>query len=76
MNKETRKQCSDLVSDIQSIKERVEELQSTEQEKLDNLPEGLQASGQGEAIQTAVNTFDSANDWLDEAISTLEDIAE
>ena len=73
MNAADRKAVSDEVSkleemksDISMIGEALRELADAEQEKYDNLSEGLQASEKGQAIQTAAEALDEAASECDE----------
>lgn len=76
MNKNDRKQVSKWVEQLESIKSSIEEMQETEQDKFDNLPEGLQESERGEAIEEAVSQLEEAVDNINEAIDNLQEIAE
>jgi hypothetical protein len=72
MNKADRKQVSEIVSKLEALKaeaeslgETLRELGSAEQEKYDNMPEGLQGGEAGQAIETAASALDSAADALE-----------
>ena len=45
-------------------------MRDEEEEKFDNLPEGLQKSKRGEAMQEAIEQLETACDNLDEAIDS------
>lgn len=67
MNKADREQVAalaakleDLKSQVISIGEELRTLADAEQEKYDNMPEGLQAGDQGQAIETAASALDEA----------------
>ena len=49
-------------------------MKDDEEEKFDNMPEGLQESERGEAMQEAIEQLETACDSLDEVISALEEI--
>lgn len=74
MNKDQRKrldealklldEANELIGQAQGI---VEEVAGDERDKFDNMPEGLQASERGQAIEAAA-------DALDEAVSGFDDL--
>ena len=74
MNKQRRNEIHDILSEIQSIKTRLEIVQMNEELAFDNMPENLQYSMRGEESQEAIDVMNSAVESLDEAISQLEDI--
>ena len=45
-----------------------------EQDKFDNMPEGLQESERGEAMQEAIEQLETACENLDEVINCLQEI--
>ena len=69
MNATQRKELANLAAQIDTIKEQLESIRDAEQEKYDNMPEGLQESERGEKFQEGIDT-------LDEIISNLEEAAE
>ena len=52
----------------------IEEIRDEEQEKFDNLSEGLQASEKGQALEAAVSSLDTALDAANNA-AEIEDFA-
>lgn len=74
MNKQRRNEIHDILSELQSIKTRLEMVQMNEELAFDNMPENLQYSMRGEESQEAIDVMNSAVESLDEAISQLEDI--
>lgn len=73
MNKQRRKDIADLVkrlaaarSDVDEILSDIEAVKDEEQESFDNLPEGLQASEQGQATEAAVTALEEAHSALDD----------
>ena len=73
MNKATRKQIENIISILNEKKDEIDELQSDEEEKFDNMPEGLQDGEKGQAMSNASEALSSASESLDEAISSLEE---
>lgn len=72
MNKNDRKQVAAIVSKLEELKSQMEELTSqletlaeAEQEKYDNMSEGLQNSERGEALQESANVLAVAKDALE-----------
>lgn len=53
--------------------ERMKTLGEAEQEKYDNLNEGLQASERGQAFESNAGNLESAGDEIEEAATTLRD---
>ena len=49
-------------------------MKDEEEDKFDNMPEGLQESERGEAMQEAIEQLETACDNLDEVISALQEI--
>lgn len=76
MNKQNRKMIEGYIDSLEDLKQNIESMLDEETEKLDNMPEGLQESERGEAIQDAIDYLEAASDSLDEAITYLHDAME
>lgn len=74
MNKERRKKIANIIQDIESIKEKLQEVLSEEESVFDNMPENLQCSMRGEESEEAIDYMGEAIDGLDNAIEQLEEI--
>ena len=74
MNAKQRKKLQGYVDSLDEIKSNIETMMEDETEKLDNMPEGLQESERGEAIQEAIDNLESASSSLEEAIDYLNEI--
>lgn len=74
MNKEDRKAVERIVGELNSLKDEIEELRSQEQDKFDNMSEGLQAGDTGQAIEAAATALENAHSAIDEAVGELEGI--
>jgi predicted nuclease with TOPRIM domain len=74
MNKQNRRDLQGYVDSLEEIKSCLETMQEDETEKLDNMPEGLQESERGEAMQEAIDNLESAASSLEEAIDYLNEI--
>ena len=84
MNAQDRKKIAALkerfgpvITELTALQEEFETLANDEQEKFDNMAEGLQASDQGQKIETAAGVLsnisqllESARDAVDEAWAT------
>ncbi len=75
MNAKGRKNIKDLIAQLEDIKDHLETMQEEEQDKFDNLPEGLQESERGEAMQEVADSLEEAVSSLEDVISTLNDIS-
>ena len=76
MNKVRRNQLSEIQGKLAEIREMIESVLSDEQDAYDNLPESLQESERGEAMQAAIDAMESAMDSCEEAESSLEEAQE
>jgi septal ring factor EnvC (AmiA/AmiB activator) len=65
---------ADYKETFTDAKTMIEELRDEEQEKFDNLSEGLQASERGQNIEAAVSALDEAMNAFD-AVEEVEDFA-
>jgi len=53
---------------VEGLRSAVEDMASEEQDKFDNMSEGLQASSRGESIQEAIDVLDSATTDLESLV--------
>lgn len=58
---------------MEEARERLEAVRDEEEEALENLPESLQASERGEAMQAAIDAMEDVLDTLD--TGALEEIS-
>lgn len=79
MNNAQRKELRSLIEDAQRARATLEELnmaianiKDQEQEKFDNMPEGLQQSDQGQAIEECAQAMDEQCDNIESAISDID----
>lgn len=76
MNKQQRKELSEMLKVIEDCQYKLEVMAEEEQAKYDNMPEGLQESEQGQAIYEAADTLEDAAsnlmNWVDELRENLE----
>lgn len=73
MNKERRNRLSEISDLVGDAIDQLEEIMEEEQEALDNLPESLQSSSKGEAMDEAIT---SMQDIMDELTTIQTDIDE
>ena len=71
MNKQRRKEITNIISELEIIKSRLYEVLNDEQIAFDNMPENLQYSMRGEESQEAIENMEEAVNGLDEAIENL-----
>lgn len=71
MNKENRKELEKAIALIEDAKEIVEYIKDEEQDKFDNLSEGLQQSEKGQMFEENVSALDDASSQLEEAIDNI-----
>lgn len=71
MNKARRQELYDVCSLLEDARCRLEEIRDDEQDAFDNLPESLQYSSRGDAMQEALDTLDG---WNDEIMDLSEKI--
>ena len=76
MNAMQRKTLQGYVESLGEIKNAIDEMTEEEQDKYDNMPEGLQESERGEAMQEAIDNLESASSSLEEAIDYINEIVE
>lgn len=72
MNKQRRKQISELMQKVSDLKEELDEVLQEEQDYYDNMPENLQYSARGETSEEAICNLEEACSCLDDCISNLE----
>lgn len=74
MNKDRRKRIEEALVKLEEIKDEITAITEEEQEAFDNMPEGLQSSVKGEAMQSAIDALSEAESDLDSVISQLQGI--
>jgi hypothetical protein len=73
MNAKQRKTLDDCASQIGAIVSQVGEIAEAEEEKFDNLSEGLQQAESGQKIETAKDALIEAVQNLEEALAKVEE---
>lgn len=72
MNQEQRKKIGKIVGILEDQRDDMTEMREEEQEKFDNLTEGLQQTENGEAMEIAITQLENGADDLDGVITTIE----
>lgn len=74
MNKAGRKEIQDIIGGLAELRSRLEMLRDEEQEKYDNMPEGLHTKLEGRAITEGISTLDDAISSIKDVESNLEEV--
>lgn len=74
MNKQRRKEIEKVVSQLEDIQADIDALRDEEEEAYDNLPESLQDSERGEAMQEAIDQLEEASSSVGDAIDYLNEL--
>lgn len=72
MNAKVRNEIAKHIVSLNEIKDKVESIMENEQEKYDNMPEGLQDSERADEMLDAIDNLDSAVSSIEEAVEYLE----
>lgn len=73
MNNKTRKVLKGLIDTIELLQSVITDTLEDEQEKFDNMPEGLQQSDNGMQMEAAVAALEEAIVSFDDAIGNIEE---
>jgi hypothetical protein len=65
---------ADVVERLEAAKSDLEMIRDEEQEAFDNMPEGLQGSERGEAMEEGIYQIEEAMDGLDSALDSLQEV--
>ena len=74
MNKARRKEIARAIELMEQAHGILETVRDEEQESFDNMPEGLQYSERGEAMEGYIGTIEEVLDYLD--TSSLQEIVD
>lgn len=74
MNKDRRNKIKKIISDIESIADKLRSVLSEEEMAFENMPENLQSSMRGEESEESIDYMNEAIESLESAISQLEEI--
>ena len=73
MNKQQRKRLEEVTELLEKAKEIISEIQSEEQYKFDNMPEGLQQTEANQKLEDNANDLGDAESNLDDCIRAVDD---
>lgn len=73
MNNARRKRIDEISQSLNDLKDEIDKIADEEQECFDNLPEGIQCSETGQAMEEAVDYMQGAIDATNEATCNLDD---
>lgn len=73
MNNDRRKRILEVIDKLEQELEKLEFVREEEIEAHDNLPESLQESDRGEAMQEAIDAMEEAYEYIRDAVDRLED---
>jgi biopolymer transport protein ExbB/TolQ len=76
MNRNQRKRLEKAITALENAKEAIFEIKEEEQEKFDNLNEGLQATEANQKIEQNTYDLESAGDDLESIIQELNELLE
>ncbi len=71
MNKQVRKQLTDVVSSLQLLQDELNDVLEEQNDILDNIPENLQGSEQYERQEEAIDALGNAASYLDDVMQEL-----
>lgn len=74
MNKQRRKKISEIIEKLEDIVVELEELASEERDAYDNLPESIQYSERGEAMDAAADELNEVSGEVTDLSERLEEI--
>ena len=72
MNKYRREELLDVVDLLGDAIDRLSEIRDEEQDAFDAMPEGLQESSRGDAMQDAIDTLDGFENAIADVQSRIE----
>ena len=75
MNKQDRKNLSAIIETLETAHSSLEEMAEAEREKYDNMPEGLQESERGQAIDEAATSLEEQASTLEDILSSLRELS-
>lgn len=74
MNKQRRKEIEKISDQLMELQAALTDLRGEEEEAYENLPESIQYSERGDAMQEAMDAMDNADGSIQEAIDYLSDL--
>jgi len=75
MNKERREELLEVIQSLDDAIDKLNEIRDDEQDAFDSLPEGLQYSSRGDAMQEAIDTLDGFENEITNISTKIEEYA-
>lgn len=72
MNKERRLGLREIIEELSELRDRLDEVKDDEQAAYENLPDSLQGSERGQAMEEAVQNIEECVDSIEAALGPLE----
>jgi hypothetical protein len=76
MNKSRKSRLSKINADLETLKDSLDTIMNEEEEAFGNLPESIQDSDRGQAMQDAIDNLAEATDSIQSALDSLTAILE
>lgn len=76
MNQKTRNELHKMELALELMRDRIEELKEREEDKRDNMPEGLQDTDQWFAMDSAAQELEDALSGIDDAMTSIGEAAQ
>ena len=76
MTKKDKKQLAIILSQLEEIRETIDSIKGLEEEKYDNMSEGLQESERGYIMLENIDSLDTAFSGIDDAVEAINEILE
>lgn len=73
MNKQRRKELTNLIDQLEDVKSKIETIKGEEESAYDNMPESLQDGDNGQRMQDAIDALDYAIDGFDDIIENIQE---
>jgi hypothetical protein len=73
MNETRRRLLRNVIFELEGLQVSLSDIRDLEQEAFDNLPEGLQCSDKGEAMEYAVEHIDEADSRIEDAVAEINE---
>lgn len=73
MNNARRKVLNSIIARLEDLQTDLQGVLDEEQEAYENMPEGLQASERGEAMETAIDNMAEAVDAFEDLASLIQE---
>ena len=76
MNKQRRKYIANAIVYLENAQDIIETAKCEEEEAFYNLPDGIQCSERGEAMETAIYNLENIFDSIQDALESITEIVE